>query len=114
MKNYHVAFKFMESPEKLSPGYNKIPLHMIFDIKMDFTLKARLVAGEHLTDPPSCLTYIYDVSRESIRIAFLVAAYVQNAYMQATSLEKYFAIARDELGDDKVKTALIVPALYGL
>jgi hypothetical protein len=57
MKNVRVAFKFLEPSKKPAPGYKKIPLRMIFDIKMDFTRKARLVAGGHLTDPPSCLTY---------------------------------------------------------
>jgi hypothetical protein len=104
MKNVRVAFKLLEPSEKPAPGYKKIPLRMIFDIKMDFTRKARLVAGGHLTDPPSCLTYISVVSRESVPIAFLIAAingydviaaYVQNTYVQTTSLDKYYAIAGD-------------------
>ncbi len=34
------------------PGMSKqIPCHMIFDIKTDFTRKARFVAGGHVTDP---------------------------------------------------------------
>jgi hypothetical protein len=73
-------------------------------------------------DPPSCLIYSSVVSRESVRIAFLItavnvcdiiAADVQNAYVQATSLEKYFAISGDKFCDDKGKTALIVRAVYG-
>jgi hypothetical protein len=55
MKNVHVAFKLLEPSEKPVPGYKKLPLRMIFYIKMDFTLKARLVSGGTLTDPPSCL-----------------------------------------------------------
>jgi hypothetical protein len=63
------------------------------------------------------------VLRERVRIAFLIAAIngydvisadVQNAYVQATSLEKYYAIAGNEFGEDKGKTAFIVRALYGL
>jgi hypothetical protein len=82
-----------------------------------------LSQGGHLTDPPSCLTYSSVVSRESVRISFLIAAVngyeiiaagVQNAYVQATSLVNYVAIAGDEFGDDKGKTAPIVRALYGL
>jgi hypothetical protein len=47
------------------------------------------------------------VSRECVRIAFLIAAIngcdviaadVQNAYVQATSLDKYYAIAGNEFG----------------
>jgi hypothetical protein len=123
MKNVCVAFKFLEPSQKPAPGYKKIPLRMIFDIKMDFTRKARLVAGGHLTDPPCYLTYISVVPRESVRIAFPIAAInvydviaedVQNAYVQATSLEKYYAISGNEFGEGKGKTELIVRALYGL
>jgi hypothetical protein len=45
IKNVRVAFKFLEPPEKPAPGYKKIPLRIIFDIKMDFTRKAQFVAG---------------------------------------------------------------------
>jgi hypothetical protein len=97
MKNVRVAFKFLELSEKSASVYKKISLRMMFNVKMDFTQKARLVAGGHLTDPLSCLTYSSVVSRESVRITFLIyaingydviAADVQNAYVQATSLEK--------------------------
>jgi hypothetical protein len=123
MKSVRVAFTLLEPSEKPVPGYKKIPFGMTFYIKMDFTQKARLVARGHLTDPPSCLTYSSVVSRESVRITFLIdtingydviAANVQNAYVQATSLYKYYAIAGDEFGEDKGKKALIVRALYGL
>jgi hypothetical protein len=38
---------------------------MIFDIKMDFTCKAWLVAGGHLTDPLAFITYSSVVTCES-------------------------------------------------
>ncbi len=49
---------------------------MIFDIKMDgdFTRKSRLVAGGHTTETPASLTYSSVVLRESVRVAFLLAA----------------------------------------
>ena len=47
---------------------------MIFDVKMDFTRKARFVVGGHLTDAPSSVTYSRVVSRDSVCLAFLVAA----------------------------------------
>jgi hypothetical protein len=42
---------------------------MFFDIKMDFTRKACFVAGGHVTNPPSNITYSSVVARDSIRIA---------------------------------------------
>jgi hypothetical protein len=40
--------------------------------------KAILVAGGHLTDPPASITFASVVNRESVRIAFLLAALVFN------------------------------------
>ena len=47
---------------------------MIFDIKMYFTRKTRFVAGGHMTELPTSLTYSSVVSRYSVKIAFLIAA----------------------------------------
>ena len=48
---------------------------MIFDVKMSgLVRKAHLVASGHTTDTPSLITYSSVVSRESVRIVFLVAA----------------------------------------
>ena len=48
---------------------------MIFDIKQeDFCRKAGLVAGGHTTVEPSTITYASVVSKESVRIALLLAA----------------------------------------
>jgi hypothetical protein len=40
----------------------------------DFRHKARLVAGGHTTAAPATITYASVVSRESVRIALLLAA----------------------------------------
>jgi hypothetical protein len=47
-------------------GFQEIGCHIVFDIKMDFTRKARFVAGGHMTDTPAAMTYSSVVSRESI------------------------------------------------
>ena len=47
---------------------------MNFEVKIDLRRKARYVAGGHLTDVPTSMTYSTVVSRESVRIAFLIAA----------------------------------------
>ena len=75
MKNIRVAFKILEDGESVPIGYQRIPCHMVFDIKMeDFTQKARLVAGGHKTDAPATITYASIVSRETDCIALLMAA----------------------------------------
>ena len=52
MKNVRIAFKFLERGEKGPLGYQKVPCHLIFDVKMDFMQKARFVAGGHVTKLP--------------------------------------------------------------
>ena len=74
MSNVQVAFELKERNAQPPIGYKHIPMKMIFDIKMDFTRKACLVAGGHDTNPPVSLTYFSVVSRDSVWIAFLIAA----------------------------------------
>ena len=92
-----VAFKPLEMGAA-PPDYNKeIPLRMIFDVKMNFTRKARLVAGGHLTDPPEALTY----SRLAFMLAKLngldmIMTNIGKAYLNAEVTKKYSAIAGPE------------------
>ena len=119
-----VAFEFMDDDAQIPPGYQQITCHMIFDVKMeDFKRKARFVAGGHMTDTPSTLTYASVVSRESVRIALTIAALndlevksadIQNAYITAPNKEKIWTICGPEFGQNQGKRAFIVRALYGL
>lgn len=118
------AVKILEEDEKAPVGYQKIPCHVIFDVKMVFTRKGRFVAGGHVTDPPATQTYASVVSRESVRIAFLIAALndldvmsadIQGAYLNAPCKEKVFMICGHEFGSEFLgRVAIIVKALYGL
>jgi hypothetical protein len=123
LNNVRVAFDILDDNAKPPPGYKRIPIHWIFDIKMDFTRKARLVAGGHVTETPSFLTYSSVVSRESVRIAFLIAALngldvimsdVGNAYLNAPTKEKFYTVTGKEFGIEEGQAAVIVRALYGL
>jgi hypothetical protein len=75
MKNVRVAFKILPDGQSAPIGYQKIPCHMIFDVKMeDFRRKAQLIAGGHRTKAPATITYASVVSRETVCIALLMAA----------------------------------------
>ena len=53
MKNVRPAFEVWEkSADEISPGYQQIKCHLIFDIKMgeNFRRKAQFVAGGHMTE----------------------------------------------------------------
>jgi hypothetical protein len=51
-------------------GNQQIPCHLLYDFKMDFTRKARLVAGSHVYEAPLLITYESVVSSESVCIVF--------------------------------------------
>jgi hypothetical protein len=111
MTNNAVAFKFLEDGGSVPPGLQWIPFHMIFDVKCNFTHKSRYIAGGHWTDTPTQLTYSSVVTRDSVRIAFLVAALngldvlaadVGNAYLQAPVREKVHTTAGPEFGPNNV------------
>jgi Reverse transcriptase (RNA-dependent DNA polymerase) len=127
MKNNASAFELLElltNGGKIPVGYQLIKCHMIFDIKMDFTRKARFVAGGHLTDPPKESVYSSVVTRESVRLFFLIAALndldvlscdIQNAYLNAGTKERNYFFCGLEFGaQHEGKPVLIVKALYGL
>jgi hypothetical protein len=95
----------------------------IFDVKMDFTCKARFVAGGHTTEDPSSITYSSVVSRDSVRLGFMLAALngldvlacdLENAYLNAPCKEKIWFEGGIECGGDNGKVLVLVRALYGL
>jgi len=74
-------------------------LATVRDVKMDFTRKAQYVTGGHWMDPPKAITYSSIVSRESVRIALLMAGLndlevrltdIGNAYLTAPTAEKCY------------------------
>jgi len=105
-------------------GFHEIGCHMIFDVKMsDLSRKCRFVAGGHTTEAPASLTYSSVVSRDSLRIAFLIAALndldvqacdVIYAYLNAPCCEKIWFEGGAECGEDCGKVMNIKRALYGL
>ena len=82
---------------------------MVFDIKMeDFIQKARLVAGGHMTKSPATITYASIVSRETVRIAMMVAT------LKAPVTEKVLTTLGLEFGKDAKRAAVIIKNLYDL
>ena len=109
----------------MTPGYQKIKCHFIFDVKMgeNFRRKARSVANGNETETPTSLTYSSVVSRDSVRIALLIASLndlqllacdIQNAYLTADCREKIYITAGPEFGSEAGSTMIIRKALYGL
>ena len=92
-------------------------------MKLNFERKARWVLDGHKTANPVGSTYYGVVSRESVRIAFTIAALngvdvcaadILNAYLQAPSSSKDCIICGIEFGfEHEGKVSLIHRALYG-
>eukprot|EP00970_Alexandrium_tamarense_P000827 scaffold95_cov108-Alexandrium_tamarense.AAC.12 len=122
MSKVRVAYKPHEShtPEEVRrggapdlTGFQEIRCHIVFDVKMDFTRKARFVAGGHTTEAPAAMTYSSVVSRESVRLAYLIAALhdlelasadISNAYLHAPCKEKICFQAGAECGKHRGKS----------
>ena len=122
--NKYQTFRVMDDDERMQPSFQEITCHMVFTVKFDLRRKSRYVAGGHLVrEQPSYNTYSSVVSRESVRIGFLLAALnhinlmsgdISNAYLNAETKEKVWFRAGTEFGDNKGKIVIIVKALYGL
>ena len=120
MTNSWIGFKLLEKDSSIPVGHTKITCHLVFDVKLDLT---RYVAGGHLTDPPTSMTYSSVVGRDSVRIGFLIAALndldilagdIQNAYLNAETKENIYFIAGDEWKANRGRIVVVVRALYGL
>ena len=101
MHNNGFGFQILEGNKRAPSGWSKVNGHLIFDVKMDFTRKARFVLDGYKTPYTIGSTYAGVVSHESIIIAFTYAALdgidvfaedIRNAYLQAPSSQKDFMI----------------------
>jgi len=113
-----------EGPNKdIPPGYKKIKVHFVFDIKHDGRHQARLVADGHLTDVPIDSVYSGVVSLRGLRLFIFISELnglevwgtdISSAYLEAYTSEKVCIIAGPEFGDREGHLLLISKALYGL
>ena len=107
MANAMIAFEILEDSVAMPVGWTLAKVHLVFDVKMDGTFKARLCKDSHLTEDPSGSKCAGVVLRESVRIALLhaalndmlvMAADIRNACLQAPTSEKHYVICGPEFG----------------
>jgi hypothetical protein len=120
--NAYNTFRETTPDDDLST-YQRIPYHLVFDVKFDLRRKARLVAGGHQTDPPKEDVYSGVVAMETIRMGFVVAAMnglqvcaadVGNAFLYGITRERVFVVAGPEFGHLEGRKMIIYKGLYGL
>ena len=123
MYNDRVAFEILDEGTDVPHGWKRVTGHLVWDVKMDFTRKARWVLDGHKTPDPIGSTYAGVVSRESVQIALtyealndldVFAADIWNAYLQAPSSQKDYIICGQEFDVKNIGwMALIHCELYG-
>ena len=122
MKNSRVSLNSIDRDNHAPVGYKEIKCHLIFDVKMDLTRKARYVAEGHITNPTLSKTYASVVSCDSVRLNFLIAALhdlyilagdIQNAYLKYPTKEKVFFYTGNEWKFYQGKVVVIVRDFYG-
>ena len=101
MHNVSINFEIFPTGALVPFGWKSSYGHLIWDVNMDFTRKARWVKyGNHKLEPKDS-KYARVVSRDIVRIAltyaalndvYVTAADIQNAYLQAPSSEKHYVI----------------------
>ena len=111
MYNVRVAFEILDEGVHAPHGWKQVTGYLVWDVKMDFTRKARWVLDGHKTLDPIGSTYTGVVSRESVQIALTYAALndldvftadIWNAYLQAPSSQKGYIICGPEFGVEKI------------
>ena len=117
------AFDILPDGAVAPPGFGKIKCHLVFDVKMgSLQRKARFVCDGSRSDVSEIPTYASVVSRDSVRIGFMLAALngldmfgadCEGAYLNAPPREKHFVKCGPEFGEYEGRIALIVRALYG-
>ena len=126
MRNVRIIFEEFDRPlAEMLARNTKLNCHLIFEVKLseNFRRKVRFVVDGDRTKVPKSLSYSIVVSRDFVRIAFLLSALnnfhvifcdIQNAHLAAPCREKYFYIAGSEFVSDKIKIYIVRRALYGL
>ena len=66
MYNVGIAFQLLGDGQDAPVGWKPATGHLIFDVKMDYTRKARWVLDGHKTGTPEGSTYAGVVSRERV------------------------------------------------
>ena len=116
------VFRTIDTDETLE-GYQKLPCHVVFDVKFDLRRKARLVVGgDHQTGPKD-ESYSGVVSLTTIRILFLLAtinklhlwaADIENAFLNGITRDKLYIVAGPEFGPERAgKVLVLYESIYG-
>jgi hypothetical protein len=116
------TFIVLDSGEDIPTRYQKIPYHMVFDVKYDLRHKARVVAGGNWTVNDQEDIYSGVVRMDTVRIGFFLgelfglsccACDIGNAFLYGKTKEKVYITSGPEFGVDlHGKNLIIDKSLY--
>ena len=122
MYNVAVAFEILDKGKPAPVGWTKDSEYLLFDIKMNFTRKARWVKDGHSTADPEHSTFAGVVSQDSFIILLtydalngldVTASDINNVYLQTPSSETNYSICGAKFGLENIgKVSLIRRDLY--
>ena len=123
MNNNGIVFEIMGEDKDASHGWYILTWHIVFDVKMDFTITSRWVLNGRKTPDHMRSTYVRVVSRESVRTEFtytdrnaiyVFAAVIRNDYPQAPSSQKDYIVCGPEFGIENFGDVFLIhKAVYG-
>ena len=123
MRTVMVAFDILPEGAPKPTARSFLRCHLVFDIKAgSLRRKARFCADGSRIDPDGN-TYASVVSRESVRLGFMLAALndlnvmaadIEGAYLNAKTTERVYTRCGPEFGECEGRYAIIVRALYGM
>jgi Reverse transcriptase (RNA-dependent DNA polymerase) len=118
------TFIVLDSGEKIPIGYQKIPYHIVFDVKYDLRHKARLVAGGNWIVNNKEDIYSGVACMDTVRIGFFLGEFyglsccvcdIGNAFSFGKTKEKVYITAGPDFGASLHGENLIIDkSLYGL
>ena len=120
---HHKCFDFKCPDFKPSREYQCVRLQLVYYVKSDLTIKARLVFYGSRVDPRGLSTRATVVKGLSVRLLYIIAdsqnlqvltGDICNAFIQAHTKLMIYTICGPEFGDREHSIVVIVRALYGL
>ena len=111
------------TPDDNLDEYQKIPYHLVFDVKFDGQRKARLVCDGNWTDAEKEEVYSGVVGLDTVRLGFQLAAMndllvcaadVGTAFLYGTTREKVYVVAGPEFEGLEGQPLILRKGCYGL
>eukprot|EP00957_Ditylum_brightwellii_P032867 2491902-Ditylum_brightwellii.AAC.2 len=111
------CFKFRDAGDIPPGGYQHTTLHMVFDSKQEMRRNARLVVGGHLVkllDNEVCSSTVKGIIVKRLHVLAhstgldTLCSNIGNAYVNAFTMKKVYAIAGLKFGPDLVGNVVVI------